>query len=331
MQAMAEDEMTDPGDWKLLPPAFTAALRRYDQAAAARLRGVQRRDAIIAPLFHYTDRAALSGIITNSEIWFTHYQHLNDDKEIKFGMEITKAILVDFGTKWRKAKVFCDVVSDLFSSENLVEYFDFFIGCFSRSCDDVHQWKNYAAQGAGFSIGLAPSLFAIEPDRPDRTADERSFVSPVFYGGQAARAQHRQAIESAARIAAETAERRAEAMRDINRGMSFFRELANRLVASELILNCLRVKEAAWQPENEVRLFILGQRANLAPFVSTRLRGPETVPYIKHRMPLRTPGNITEILIGPKAPPDAEDFVCSLLAAFHNDPCSIVRRSTVMM
>lgn len=119
-------------------------------------------------------------------------------------------------------------------------------------------------------------------------------------------------------------------MCDINRGMPFFRELANRLVASELILNCLTVKGTDWQPENEVRLFILGRRTHMMPVVSTRLRGTETVRYIKHRMPLRTPGNITEILIGPKAPPDSEDFVCSLLASFHSDPRSIVRRSTAM-
>lgn len=322
--------MTDPADWKPLTPALMSALRRYDQAADARLRGVQRRDTITAPLYHYTDRAALSGIITNSEIWFTHYQHLNDDREIKFGMEIAKAILAESGKRWRKAKIFCDVVADLFSPENVDGTFDFFIGSFSRSRDELHQWKNYAAHGEGFSIGLAPQLFAIEPDRTDRKPDETSFVSPVCYGDQAARAQHRRAIESAARIAAETAERKAQVMRDINRGMPFFRELANRLVASELILNCLTVKGADWQPENEVRLFILGERTRMMPVVSTRLRGTETVPYIKHRMPLRTPGNITELLIGPKAPPDAEDFACSLLAPFHSDPRSIVRRSTVM-
>lgn len=131
--------MTDPADWKPLTPAFMAALRRYDQAADARLRRVQRRDTITAPLYHYTDRAALSGIITNSEIWFTHYQHLNDDREIKFGLEIAKAILAESGARWRKAKVFCDLVADLFSLENVDDTLDFFIASFSRSRDHVRQ------------------------------------------------------------------------------------------------------------------------------------------------------------------------------------------------
>jgi hypothetical protein len=321
--------MTDPADWKPLTPAFTAALRRYDQAARARVLGAQRRDAITAPLFHYTDRGGLSGIITNGQFWFTHYQHLNDDKEITFGMDVARAVLAESGAQLPKAKIFCEVVADLFSTENLDSAFDFYIGSFSRSRDELHQWKNYAAKGEGFAIGIAPRLFGIEPDRPDRKPDEMAFVSPVCYGEPAARAQHRAAIESAARIAAETAEHKAAAMRDINRGMPFFRELANSLVATELILNCLTVKGPSWEPEQETRLFILGQRANLAPYRLTRNRGAEIVPYIKHRLPLREPGSITEILIGPAAPADAEDFACSLLAPFHSDPRSLVRRSAI--
>jgi hypothetical protein len=321
--------MTDPADWKPLTPAFSAALRRYDRAARGRVLGAQRRDAITAPLFHYTDRGGLNGIITAGQFRFTHYQHLNDDKEIMFGMEVAKAVLAESGARWHKAKIFCDVVADLFSTDNLNSVFDFYIGSFSRSHDDRHQWKNYAANGEGFAIGLAPRLFGIEPDRPDRRPDEIAFVSPVSYGDTAGRVLHRPAIESAVRIAAETAEHKAAAMQDINRGMPFFRELANRLVAAELILNCLTVKGPRWEPEHEVRLFILGERANLAPYVSTRSRGTETVPFIKHRMPLREPGSITEILIGPAAPADAEDFACSLLAPFHSDPRSIIRRSAL--
>lgn len=326
--------MTNPADWKPLSPAFTAALRRYSQAARVRVLGAQRRDAITAPLFHYTNLGGLNGIITNGEFWFTHYQHLNDDKEITFGMEVAKAVLAESGTRFPKAKIFCDLVADLFSSDNLDGIFDFYIGSFSRSRDVLHQWKNYAACGQGFAIGLAPRLFGIEADRPDQKPDEIAFVSPVSYGDTAARVQLRSAIESAVRIAAETADHKAAAMQDINRGMPFFRELANRLVGVELILNCLIMKGLSWKSENEARLFILGECANLAPYRLTRSRltrdgGTEIVPYIKHRMPLREPGSITEILIGSAAPADAEDFACSLLAPFHSDPRSIIRRSAL--
>lgn len=320
--------MTDPADWKSLSPAFMAALRRYDRAARARVLRAQRRDAVTAPPYHYTDRGGLAGIITAQIVWFTHYQHMNDDREIKFGMSVANTVLSDIGDRLPKAKIFCDLVADLFSAENLDSVFDFYIASFSRRRDDPHQWKNYARAGEGFAIGLALQLFGIEPDRPNRKAHENIFVSPVRYGAPAGRDLQRPAIESAARIIAETAEHKATAMQDINRGMPFFREMADRLLAAELILHGLTVKGLDWSPENEVRLFILVQRASLAPCVSTRSRSTETVPFIKSDMRLHEPGSITEILVGPAAPRDAEDFACSLLAPFHSDPRSIVHRST---
>ncbi len=97
-------------------------------------------------------------------------------------------------------------------------------------------------------------------------------------------------------------------------------------------VNSLIVKDLSWAPEHEVRQFILGENANLAPCVSMRSRGTETVssvPYIKSHMPLHQPGSIAEIVIGPTAPSDAEDFACSLLAPFHSDPRSVIRRSAI--
>ena len=136
--------MTDPADWKSLSPAFMAALRRYDRAARARVLRAQRRDAVTAPPYHNTDRGGLAGIITAQIVWFTHYQHMNDDREIKFGMSVANTVLSDIGDRLPKAKIFCDLVADLFSAENLDSVFDFYIASFSRRRDDPHQWKNCA-------------------------------------------------------------------------------------------------------------------------------------------------------------------------------------------
>ena len=320
--------MTDPSQWKQLSPAFTAAVRAYDRAACVRLRNVAVRTAITTPLYHYTNRGGLEGIFAAQQFWFTHYQHLNDDTEIQFGMGVAKAMLAELGLREPKLKIFCDMVIDLFSAENMNAAFGFYIASFSRNRDDLYQWQKYGQDGQGFAIGLAPKLFAVE-EKPYRKPHENIFVSPVSYGDAASRILHLPVIESAARIVAETVARKAKAMTDINKGMPFFREMANTLLARELILNSLIVKDSKWAPEREVRLFILGSGANLAPYVSTRIRGTETVPFIKSDMPLRQPDSIAEIVIGPVAPPDAEDLACALLAPFHSDPRSIIRRSTI--
>jgi hypothetical protein len=290
------------------------------------LRNAEVRNAVTAPLYHYTTWAGLEGIITAQQFWFTHYQHLNDNTELEFGMDVAKAVLAEVGLRMPKVKIFLDMVADLFSAENMTSTFEFYIASFSRNRDDLHQWRHYAQNGQGFAIGLAPHLFGIE-DKPNRKPHENTFVSPVSYGNNAGRLLHLPAIESAARIVAATVEHKSKAMRDINKGMPFFDEMGKRLISSELILNSLIVKQSDWAPEHEVRLFILGEVAKLAPYVSTRNRDTEIVPFIKSDMPLQQLGSIAEIVIGPAAPADSEDFVCSLLKPFHSDPQSIVRRS----
>ena len=197
-----------------------------------------------------------------------------------------------------------------------------------RGSDDLRQWQVYAANGRGFALGFAPQLFAIE-DKPDRKPYENECVAPVCYGDAAGRLHHLPAIECAARIVVNIVDRKAKELRDINRGMPFFDEMGKALIAAELLLNSLSVKHGAYEHEHEVRLFVIGEVAKLAPYVSTRSRGAEAVPFIKRGVPLQQPGSIAEIIIGPAASADAEDFVCSLLAPFHSDPRSIVRRSTI--
>jgi hypothetical protein len=320
--------MTNPNLWRPLSPAFQGALRRFDSASNARLRTNEVRNAIASPLFHYTDGPGLKGIITTEQFWFTHYRHLNDDTELKFGMDVAKATISEVGAKSPKVKIFCDMVIDLFSDENMRGTFEFYIASFSRNGDSPHQWKRYAQHGQGFAIGIAPRLFAVE-NKPNRKPHENVFVAPVCYSDSAGRKHHLPAIESAARIVEETVKRKSQAMLEINTGMPFFDELEKVLIAKELILNSLTLKHQDWTPEQEVRLFIIGQTASLAPYVSTRCRGTDTVPFIKSDMPLRQPGSIIGIVIGSDAPSDAEDFVCTLLRPFYADPRAVIRRSTV--
>jgi hypothetical protein len=319
--------MIDRSQWQPLSPAFTAAVREYDRTSRVRLLARDARDAVAAPLYHYTDARGLEGIITARQIWFTHYRHLNDPTEMQFGMEVAKKVLAEVGTRLGpKIKLFCDVVDDLFSTENMRSTFELYVASFSRARDDLNQWKVYAAGGRGFALGLAPSLFAIE-DKRDGKPHENVFVAPVCYGAAAGRLHHLPAIERAAQIVAKTVNRKTKAMSDINRGLPFLDEMGKVLIAGELLLNCLTMKDSQHEPEQEVRLFIVGEIAKLAPDVSTRARGEETVPFIKRDMPVQELGRISEIVIGPAAPPDAEDFACSLLAPFHPNPMIIVRRS----
>ncbi len=325
--------MTDRSKWKPLTPPYRAAIRAYDRESRARLLDRDARDAITAPLYHYTDARGLEGIINKQQIWFTHYQHLNDPSEMEFGMTAAKKVLAEVGGRTGGltgglVKIFCEMVDDLFSTDQLRATFEAYIASFSRDGDDLRQWQVYAANGRGFALGFAPQLFAIE-DKTNREPHENVCIAPVCYGDAAGRLHNLPAIESASRIVANIVDRKAKELRDINRGMPFLDKMGKALIAAELLLNSLSVKHGAYEHEHEVRLFIIGEVAKLAPHVSTRRRGSEAVPFIKSDMPLQRPGSIVGIIIGPAAPPDAEEFACALLKPFHENPESIVRRSQI--
>ena len=106
-------------------------------------------------------------------------------------------------------------------------------------------------------------------------------------------------------------------------------QFAREIIAQPLIWNCLTSKHPAYQHEQEVRLVIMGTPERLAPFVTTRYRGSEIVPYIPQPMPLREPGNILEIVVGPAAPTDTERTLRTMLGTLGIDPNVHICRSDI--
>jgi hypothetical protein len=309
--------------------AAEAAVTAFNEWSDAYLYAKEARNKVAAPLYHYTDAAGLEGIVKNQQVWFTSYTHLNDPTEIEYGMSIASELLSEIGQgSDPRIKIFCDMVNDRFTNKNLHSAFGFFIASFSQERDDLAHWRAYGDNGRGFSLGLAPHLFHVEYEA-DRQPYPHVFGEPVVYGKHAARHRHMPAIEKAVRIVGETVGQAADLMQDKPTGMSFLEEMANALIASQMILNSLTVKHEAYQHEKEVRLFILGEHRNLTPHVSTRARPGDIVPFIKSDMPVQANGSIVEIVAGPSAADSAEDGVRALLRPFHDAPDSIVRRSTI--
>jgi hypothetical protein len=100
-------------------------------------------------------------------------------------------------------------------------------------------------------------------------------------------------------------------------------------MAQPLIWNCLTSKHPAYEHEEEVRLVILGARSALAPYVKTRLRGSEIVPYIDQPMQVRDAGNVAEIVVGPAAHADTERTVRTLLESLDLDPAIAISQSKI--
>lgn len=318
----------DRRDPQPLPAILEAAVTEFKDWCSAYRSGTDDLNTVTAPLYHYTNAEGLQGIIKNQNVWFTSFTHLNDPTELEYGMSIASELLSEIGKGSEGIiKMFCEIVNSKFTLQDISDVFGFFVASFSRDRDDLGQWRAYGDNGRGFSLGLAPHLFAVE-DKDGWQPHETIFVMPVVYGKEGARQHHRPVIERAVQIVRETVDRAADLMRDRAVSLPFLLEMAPRL-AVQMIPNSLSVKHEAYQHEREVRLFIPGEHRNLTTHVSTRSRGGDIVPFIKSPMPIQASGSIVEIVIGPAAADSAEDGVCSLLKPFHNAPDSIVHRSAI--
>ena len=316
----------DRANWKPLSSAMLAAVAEFDGWTQKHLTEADIGNRVTSPLYHYTDAAGLTGMVQNEEIWFTRYTHLNDPGEITYGMEVATNLLKEIGEgSDPRIKLFCEMIVDLFTHENMKSAFEFFVASFSRSGDDLGQWRGYGDNGRGYSLGLAPHLFhATAGLKPDPS--ENFVVLPVVYGKRAGRSLLMPAIEKCLRVAGGIIVSEAEAMQDVTVGMPFFDALAKGLIASELLLDCMMIKHEAYESEKEVRLVIVGQRKNLSAHIATRSRRGEIVPFIKSKFPIRADGSIAEIVVGPSSAVGAEDGVRALLLPLSG---ITIRRSTI--
>jgi Protein of unknown function (DUF2971) len=318
------NEMNDA----IFPTELSLALDDFGHWSDEHLIELQGDTKITQPLYHYTGAAGLLGIITSQQLWFTNYLHLNDPRELRYGMGIARRLLLEAGER------FADNLIDLFTAtavrlcrdENLDGRLDFYVASFSRDRDDLGQWRSYADDGQGFALGLAPHLFHVD-EKTDRKPHEHVFVMPVVYGEGQALSQYREAIDAAADIVQDNRGLLTNIIPQVQ--VLFMEELAKELIARELIGTSLTVKDEAYSHEKEVRLVILGMQERLRPYVTYRTQGSEIVPFIKSDMPVQEKGNISEIVIGPAAAPTAKDGIRSLLHSFHDDAESLITKSEI--
>jgi hypothetical protein len=279
---------------------------------------------ITAPLYHYTDARGLRGIFESERIWFTDYRHLNDPSELLQGMEIARDVARRLkSTADPQAQCFLDCFIDMFRRENFESTLEFYIASFSRVRNDLGQWRAYSENGRGFAIGFAPRLFeTIEDPLTDRPGE---VVGLVKYTLEDVNALYAPPILEAAQLYLSEALTNAELIKDRAIRTPFMQELVRELMASPIIWRSLTTKHPAYEHEQEVRLVILGTPARLSPYVKTRLRGSEIVPYIPQPWAARQPGNVVEIIIGPAGPPDTERTLRKFLSTLGMDFDNISR------
>jgi hypothetical protein len=264
-----------------------------------------------APLFHYTGREGLLGVLENQHLWCFSHADQNDVDEFSYSLSIADTELKRVAKHGEQfAKEFCVCVADLIARNDLTKVFNFYLFSVSQNRDSASQWSRYGRDGAGFSIGFAPKLFL--PDQPTLSprANENAHVGLVVYGEEKTTYRHRKVITRAAEITQRVAGVNQGLLRPEAVHVEYINAMAKEYIARQLVWRSITSKRSRWEGESEVRFVILNQAKNFGGLTKTHSDGRR---YIKYALPLREPESIAEIMVGRAAPNDAEDSVRVLL------------------
>lgn len=292
-----------------LPEPLAAAVAEFEAWTQDELLADQARSTPKTTLYHYTNLAALQGILEKQKIWCFLHSQQSDVTEVQFSMDIARRVIRQEACRGDPSvKSLLLGLNDLLGNNPLGDTFDFYLFSLSSHRDDPQQWDEYGRKGTGFSVGLAPTLF--HPDQPELLprANENVFVSKVIYGRDATRSRQRHGVRKLAEIVG----RVLRANHDLARGrtlQAWFDIMNQVLIAELLIWNCLTAKAARFQNEQETRYILLGTR----DLFDEWRREHNGRKYVETNLPLSAPGNLTEIIVGPLARVGAEDVVRAFL------------------
>jgi hypothetical protein len=307
-----------------LPPELQPARHAFIAWSQKALLAEQDASTPTEPLYHYTDETALRSILKAQAFWaFSHLQQ-KDPAEFEYALRKAMEVLKEESRNKDPIKHhFAACVIDMLETNKLSGPFEFYLFSLSRHRDHGPQWAAYGHGGTGYAIGLSPALFQPEKNDLFEEANKNLHIGRIVYGDHETEERHRRSVKAAADITSRVGSQQREAVRSFGPA-AFLRLMTLELLASQMIWNCLTAKEAKFEDEREVRGIIMNVREKFDPW--RRTHGGRH--YVEHVLPLKQPSSITEILVGPDAPVDAETRVRVILAA-EGYPATIPVRQAV--
>jgi hypothetical protein len=252
-------------------------------------------------LYHYCSANAFKGMLNSKSVWLSNVFYMNDRLEHIWFRNRAREYLktAPFPTLNDKAKTVIDEVLASTWAD------DIYCLCLSEQADLLSQWRGYADDGRGFSIGFNMEYFK-----------RYRHISPAYViYDEAEQAELMRMIFQKTRfvIDPDTGESESSTMDASDIVSGLWREAArckNPAFAEEKEWRIIHRTDIELSPNFEVKSLM--DDLNEMDF-NIRSNGT-IVPYIK--MKLADPKNIiNEVILGPKAPPGQMRAVMQLLAA----------------
>jgi hypothetical protein len=132
-------------------------------------------------LWHYTSYAAFQGIITSKKIWATEYRFLNDRQEFLHAKELAQKLVDEepefMGESFPARDTLRAGVNVAFNTGHLhEERLRIMVASFSEEGDQLSQWRGYAGESTGVSVG-----FDLRGIRPPLDVETTVTFAPCVY------------------------------------------------------------------------------------------------------------------------------------------------------
>lgn len=278
-------------------------------------------------IYHYTSPDGLIGILTNAELWATSIRNFKDQWELLHAEAVFLQVLDEIAKESppcssRSKLVEACRIDPPFSTHPrsgpldrgsgkcttwLNKVLDIYVVCFSTNSKLLHQWKNYACGGAGFSIGFDRRQLRekIQPppvNQNPKTWDEleipySTHLVKVRYSEQLQKAELKEIFERFSSV--------------ITDDMSVDQiDCCAEEIVNSVALHASLFKHPSFEPENEWRIIIetLGGRSD----VSFRSSPNNVIPFRRVK-PEGGKFPLCSISIGPGMDPNTSRSVQDLL------------------
>lgn len=139
-------------------------------------------------VYHYTDAGGLHGILSSKRIWATDYRFLNDESESLIGKAIALEIVrpKSINSKEEYLRQFYRFLRQYLVEDGSSPNFVFSL---SSRKDDLTQWRTYAQDGRGFTVGFNTNSLI----ENSKNADNFGFAK-ILYGSKVHDSSVRRAI-----------------------------------------------------------------------------------------------------------------------------------------
>ncbi|MDR9809547.1 DUF2971 domain-containing protein [Rhizobium hidalgonense] len=259
--------------------------------------------------YHYCNATAFYNIVKSKELWLSSMSASNDSMEGKW----LSNIIGIAAARWGVPEFSGNMISLIRDIEDKLDCLGF---CLSEASDTLSQWRGYADDGAGFSIGFSNRFLEEYKDQNDplilvqkvvyEVEDQLEILHPLADSVVQATRDGAFGRPSSGSLIAPKSDEELKSQREQ------YLAAHNRLIRTFLedINLFFKLKNRAFAEEKEWRLI----RMAIKPFsdLEFRVSGSKIVPYIAEKFPaIDKP--IDHVIIGPKNP-TPKDVVIGFLA-----------------